>query len=152
MRLPVILMSTGLIALVIGCSSSQKSKVETPPASPTPAPVASPTPAAAPKKEEPKQGELTCARGKESRTLRIEAVSPKGCKLWYSHYSTKDPVASSQIADTHCKKVHDIIRGRLEGAGFKCGEEAVAPSATPVATPAPAASATPAPAASPAKK
>lgn len=123
MRLYVPWIMSGIF-LSVACSSNGKKQEATLPtpidttAKAVAAASATPTPIA-PEKKDPKD-EVTCERGKENRTLRIETVQPKGCKLWYSQYGTKDPVASSKIANTHCEKVRTAIRGHLENAHFKC--------------------------------
>ena len=67
----------------------------------------------------PEKGEMLCERAKESRSLRLEDVQPKGCKLWYSNHGS-EPVAWSDVGPTHCEQVRDRIRTNLESAGFKC--------------------------------
>jgi hypothetical protein len=65
-------------------------------------------------------GEITCKKKEESRTLRLEALQPKGCNLWYSKHGDKDPMATSKSSAEHCEKVRDKIRKNLETAGYKC--------------------------------
>ncbi|MBS1970063.1 MAG: hypothetical protein JSU04_07130 [Bdellovibrionales bacterium] len=153
----------GLLAIA-ACSSGQKKQEATMPATivQTTKEVTIPVVAQPSAKTESKQNEIVCERGQEKRTLYIEAVEPKGCKLWYSHYSTKDPVASSKIANTHCEKVQTIIRGHLEEAKFNCsgGEATVAktmvatttPATTPAPTATPKATVAPTPTPTPAAK
>jgi hypothetical protein len=144
----------GGLMVFAACSSTQKKQEATTPATvvQTTKEVTIPVvaqPTANAKKEDSKKDEIVCERGSEKRTLHIEAVEPKGCKLWYSQFSTKDPVASSHIANTHCEKVQATIRGRLEEAKFTCSSGVTAapavtapvaaketPTATPSATPA----------------
>lgn len=151
----------GGLLVFAACSSSQKKQEATLPATivQTTKEVTIPVVAQPVKKEEPQKDEIVCERGQEKRTLRIETIDPKGCKLWYSQHSAKEPVASSHIANTHCEKVQATIRGHLEEAKFHCtgghGEEKtvaktmVATTPAPVATPTSSPKPTATPAASP---
>ncbi|MBK7844263.1 MAG: hypothetical protein IPJ71_11300 [Bdellovibrionales bacterium] len=133
-------------ALIFGCSNPQKKQIST----------ASPTPTATQQvgvtiqlsqpvnsvKSDVKKDETTCDRDGQSRTLRVESLQPKGCKLWYSNFGSHVPVASSQIGITHCAQVRDRIREKLISAGFKCTTDqaqtstsVAAPQGTPAANP-----------------
>lgn len=111
-------------SLIFGCSSLPKNKVDN--ASPGGAltqqgvTTAQPGQEDATVKAEGQQNELTCKRDQEARTLKVEGSQSKGCKLFYSNYSSKDAVAWSHTGNIHCEQVRDRIQGRLENAGFKC--------------------------------
>jgi hypothetical protein len=64
---------------------------------------------------------ILCIAGQDSRTMEIEKSAP-GCKLKYSKFSDKDPVAWSFKGPHHCETVRNQIRNTLESAGFKCGD------------------------------
>jgi hypothetical protein len=106
--------------LQLGCSSEQKSQVT----SPSPA-VKSPQtpPAKAEEKVKTINDDIACKLGSETRTLKIESSQPKGCKLFYSTFNEKEPVAWSHLGPTHCNQVRDRIQAKLEDGGFKCGNK-----------------------------
>jgi outer membrane biogenesis lipoprotein LolB len=64
----------------------------------------------------------SCKRDSEVRTVWTEALQPKGCKLWYSNHSDKDPVASSRNGNEHCLNVEDRIVKNLSDAGYTCAD------------------------------
>lgn len=64
--------------------------------------------------------ELTCTRDSESRSLKVEESAPKGCKLMYSNFNPKQPVAWSSNGHKHCETVMERIKDKLEAASFKC--------------------------------
>jgi hypothetical protein len=124
--------------LIFGCSNPQKKQAGT--ASPTEAPAQQLTTAtqtgqaATPAKVEAQKNELACKRDQETRTLKVEAAQTRGCKLFYSNYSSKDAVAWSNKGNSHCEQVCDRIRGKLEEVGFKCSVEQAQTSAPQTVT------------------
>lgn len=128
--------------LIFGCSNPQKEQI----------PAGSPTPTATQQSEvtiqlskpanlvksDVKKDETACERDGESRTLKVESVQPKGCKLWYSNFGSHVPVASSQTAIIHCVQVRDRIRRKLITAGFKCATDQSQPLTSTAAQGAPA--------------
>lgn len=121
MRLTIFLLGL-CTALFFGCSEPQKKPAEvaaTAPIQPT-AVISQVDPPASSEKAQASMSELTCKRDPVTRVLKVESSQPKGCKLFYSNHSNKDPVASSHTASTHCEQVRDRIRAKLEEAGFKC--------------------------------
>jgi len=126
MRINIFLLGACTV-LILGCSNPQKKQTD--PASPTGAPaqqLVTPSTAtqsgqmATPAKVEVQKNELACKRDQETRTLKVEGSQSKGCKLFYSNYSSKDAIAWSHMGNIHCEQVRDRIRGKLEEAGFKC--------------------------------
>lgn len=114
MNLKVLLMISA-VALVSSCSSKPKNtSLE------APAQTVTPTQTEAPAKVEAPKNEMTCKRDKENRLLEVETVIPKGCKLWYSRYETKNVVATSVLGISYCEKVRENIRTNLVEAGFEC--------------------------------
>ena len=84
MRLKVLLLASGIVA-VCGCSSTPKiSSAETPAAT-----SAVPVKVEVPAKVEVPKDEMTCKRGDEKRLLEVEVIQPKGCQLLYSRYETR---------------------------------------------------------------
>lgn len=144
-----------LAALFVGCASKTKQAEMTtaaPAAATTGKAPANATPAGpAPGAQAADKDQLACTRGQESRTVKIERLTPKGCKVWYSSFGTTDPVAWSTQGGAHCESVSKKIQGNLEAAGFACvgsGDTANVATATPALKSAPVkAAAAPAPAA-----
>lgn len=102
----------------LGCSSGPKTE----PNSQNPAVKSQQAPIA--KTDEtvkPSNDDIACKLGSETRMLRIENSQPKGCKLFYSNFSDKDPVASSALGRKHCDQKRDRIQAKLEDGGYKCG-------------------------------
>lgn len=125
------------MALIFGCSSQQKKQSDMASSAPTQQVTTAAQvgqPGASAKAELQKKDELACKRDQETRTLKLEGSQPKGCKLFYSNHSSKDPVAWSDVAKTHCEQVRDRIRGKLEEAGFKCSVEQTQSSSVQTAT------------------
>jgi len=126
MRINIFLLGACTV-LIFGCSIPQKKQTGT--ESPTGIPiqqmaiVTQPSQAVTPAKIETQNNELACKLDQEIRTLKVEGSQPKGCKLFYSNYSSKDAVAWSHIGNNYCEQVRDQIRGKLEEAGFKCSVE-----------------------------
>lgn len=137
-----ILVLIAATSLAIGCSSKQKAadqpaaapSAAQPAAKPLPTnlpatkPVQAPIPNAAEEKDK-----FACLRGEETRSVHIETIQPKGCKLWYSTHGDKDPVAWSSTGNAHCEKVSSTIRTNLESSGFKCGGLTMASKPAPAA-------------------
>lgn len=151
--LPIIV--AGISILATACASSPKQvSATTPPPAESSKPAAAPTTDPAAKPPAGLAGEeknkYACTRGSELRSIRIESLQPKGCKVWYSIIGKESPVAWSVNGKTHCETVSSKMVGNLESAGYKCalGENrAAASSANATASAAPAA---PAKAAAPA--
>ncbi|NJL24398.1 MAG: hypothetical protein HC902_03995 [Calothrix sp. SM1_5_4] len=134
MRLGTHLIAVACAAFAVGCSTGKKTADKTAaqnvvapaqaPATATASTTATQPPDA---KSKPAKSEekpvMTCARGSETRTIRIEDVQPKGCKLWYSTRSETEPTATSSIGPDHCNQVRDRIRQNLESAGFACADQ-----------------------------
>jgi len=118
MRLTVVLLS---FAAIIGCSG--KDKKADAPATPAAAPAAAaaqstaPAPAADAAKA---KTSIVCKRADEVRTLHIDQVQPKGCKLFYSNHSASEPVASSAHGTAHCDQISANIQENITKIGFKC--------------------------------
>ncbi len=105
------------LSLHLGCSSGQKGQTSSP--APT---VKSQTPTAkAVETEKVSPDDVACKLGNETRTLKIENSQPSGCKLFYSNFSDKDPVAWSFFGRNHCDQTRDRIQAKLEAANYKCG-------------------------------
>lgn len=106
--------------LALGCAGAPKQ--DPPPKSPPTAPVTA-APVAA--KTEMPSYSVECKQNSAARTLKITAVQPKGCMLFYSnHLQGKEPLAQSTVGNTHCEQVRDRIRTKLETAGYKCSPDA----------------------------
>lgn len=126
------LLTIASLFLFSGCSHSSKHSAQSssaPTAAPTATaaatpPAASPQAPAAEKKAE--MTVLDCKRDAETRSLEIETLSPKGCKLWYSKDGGRNSVASSSVGTSHCENVQSRIRGKLEEAQFACAPRAEA--------------------------
>ena len=115
MRLKILLLVSGAI-FVCGCSSSPKLPAAAVPTATSVAAVKAEVPA---KVVAPKD-ELACKRSDEKRSLEVESLEPKGCKLWYARYDLRNSVASSALGNAYCQKVRENIRAKLVGAGFEC--------------------------------
>lgn len=128
MRLSVILMGAAAI-LVFGCSTSKKKPVDqAAPVSTQQVTSTSQNQTTLPVQGDLQKTELVCKMDGDVRTLKVEDSQPKGCKLFYSNYSSKDPVAWSHMANSHCEQVRDRIYGKLQEAGFKCAGEGASQS------------------------
>ena len=115
------------VSIQIGCSTAPKNtKTEstsaaqtTPKTMPSPAPNVAAQASATTDAKKP--GDiLMCKRTAEERSLEVEGVQPKGCKLWYSKNGRRSDVASSSIGSSHCESVRARIEETLKGAGFQC--------------------------------
>lgn len=118
----------GFSVVAMGCSHLKKQ--EAAPATPA-APTAEQAAADAKAKaaqEAAKKNEITCKLDNEVRTLEIETLTPKGCKLWYTRSGDRNTVASSTLGNTHCEQVRERIRNNLETAAYKCTTPEVAAS------------------------
>ncbi|MGZ3724432.1 MAG: PIG-L family deacetylase [Pseudobdellovibrio sp.] len=62
----------------------------------------------------------TCRHGEDVRSIWIEKLDPKGCKLWYSNYGKEGPTASSSVSLEHCYNVTDNIKHNLAAANYQC--------------------------------
>ena len=116
--------------LLSGCSHSQKQSAAqnqnaaAPSSAATAAPAVGPQ-APAPAPENKAETDLvTCKRDAETRSLEIEALDPKGCKLWYSKDGSRNSVASSVVGKSHCENVQSRIQDKLEEAKFTCASGA----------------------------
>jgi hypothetical protein len=61
-----------------------------------------------------------CKAGSDTRTVWTESLQPRGCKLWYSHFSAENPIAHSLSGVDYCFKVEDNILANLKKGGFEC--------------------------------
>lgn len=68
----------------------------------------------------PKVDAYNCNGNNEVRSLHIELIAPKGCKLWYSNFSKSEPIAQSKNGLSYCEQVNNNIRHNLENAGYTC--------------------------------
>jgi hypothetical protein len=87
----------------------------------TPAPAGAPSAAAPAKPAEAKAaatGDWQCAKGTDSRLIKIEKREPNGCRLMYP--TADKEIASSVSGDAHCIQVRSKVRENLEKSGFKC--------------------------------
>lgn len=75
---------------------------------------------AEPLKNETMRDQFTCKRDTDIRSIWIESLQPKGCKLWYSNYNKKGPSAWSEVGLIYCQKISENIRENLKVAGFSC--------------------------------
>ena len=97
----------------IGCSNTAKKETETK----APAPVATETKAPAPPAP---TNAVKCKNSKEERTIEIETVQPKGCKVWYTKSGQRQNIASSSQGTQHCENVSGKIKTNLQSAGYTC--------------------------------
>lgn len=105
-----------LLFVAIGCSHA--SKPATPPA-PVP-PATTSTTQSSPVQSELQRELTTCKRDEEVRTIEIELIQPKGCKLWYAKHGKRTEIAASVKGKSHCEQVHQRIQKNLETAEYKC--------------------------------
>lgn len=119
MRLIVLTLS---IAAFTGCSGTAK-RDEAPKAPPP----ANTETAAVPANPGPSRSSIICKRAGETRTLHIDKLQPKGCKLLYSNHSATEPVASSVHGTDHCDKVSARIQDNISKIGFNCGADGSSP-------------------------
>ncbi|OYZ15269.1 MAG: hypothetical protein B7Y39_16370 [Bdellovibrio sp. 28-41-41] len=115
MRLKILLLVSGILFV---CSCSNPSK---PPAAVVPPTTsAAPVKAEVPARVEVAKSEMICKRDGKKRSLEVESLKPKGCKLWYARYELRNSIASSVKGNDHCEQVREKIRTRLVDAGFEC--------------------------------
>lgn len=69
------------------------------------------------------QNEIICSRSLTKRTLLISESAPKGCKLFYSNFSSKKPVAWSSSSIKHCTQTREKIQTALKNTGYACEEK-----------------------------
>jgi hypothetical protein len=63
--------------------------------------------------------EVRCKSGAEERVIAIQTDGGK-CEVMYTKAGEAKSVATSMTGGTHCEDVAGRIRGKLEGAGYKC--------------------------------
>lgn len=110
-------------AMITACSTTPKQSKTAPAATSAAAVAPAATPAPVPTAQAAQKSTAdvsTCKRTSEERSLEIETLQPKGCKLWYSKFGNRDAVASSSVGTTHCETVRGRIEENLKGAGFQC--------------------------------
>lgn len=126
--------------ILAGCSSSQKQPAQ----SSTSAPASAAAPATAtatskapastaakatasngksqapgPAKTTAEAEKLTCAKGKESRTLEIVKMD-SGCELKYTKSGKSSTFANSAHGNKRCETSESKLRAKLEKSGFQC--------------------------------
>ncbi len=64
---------------------------------------------------------LTCSGGAGERKLVI-AGKDKGCELQYTKNDKLEVIATQKIGKSFCEEKLAKVKGKLEGAGYKCAE------------------------------
>ncbi len=123
MKLLLSTLTMAAIVGLVGCASKDKKTEETNSAAQT---------AEAVKKEGAKvmdkakagvkaavQGQVTCAKGKDNRTLAIRSEG-SGCEVVYTKFEQENVIATSQNGMSHCEATIGKVKSNLENAGFSC--------------------------------